>query len=353
MMYSSIIRPVLFLVSPERVHHWVVGLLKLVFAIPGIAYVVRRYSTVNDKRLQRNLFGLRFENPVGIAAGFDKNAHVFAELANFGFSHIEVGTVTPKAQPGNPKPRLFRLKNDQALINRMGFNNNGLEAMANRLREWRNKQYSSDFIRPIIGGNIGKNTLTPNSEAVEDYVANFKGLFEHVDYFVVNVSCPNISDLKELQDQDALLNILNRIQEINHSKPVSRPVLLKVSPDLNNRQLDEIIQIVKETGIDGVVATNTSITRHTLTKDQLKAQEIGQGGLSGKPLRDRSTEVIRYLAEKSGKAFPIIGVGGIMTPEDAIEKLEAGADLVQIYTGFIYSGPFLARKINKMILKKL
>jgi dihydroorotate dehydrogenase len=352
-MYRSIIRPVLFLVSPETVHHWVVGLLKFIFAIPGTAYLVRRYCVVHDKRLRRELFGLRFDNPVGIAAGFDKNAHVFAELANFGFSHIEVGTVTPKAQAGNPKPRLFRLKRDKALINRMGFNNNGLEAMVNRLSGWRKTQITSGKSRPIIGGNIGKNTLTPNSEAVEDYVANFKGLFDHVDYFVVNVSCPNISDLKELQDQDALMNILSRIQEINRAMPQPKPVLLKVSPDLNNRQLDEVIQIIQETGIDGVVATNTSITRHTLSHDQALAKEIGQGGLSGKPLRDRSTEVIRYLAEKSGKAFPIIGVGGIMTPEDALEKLEAGADLVQLYTGFIYSGPFLARRINKMILKKL
>lgn len=352
-MYRILIRPLLFLVSPETVHHWVVGILKFVFAFPGLAYIIRRITTVKDKRLERELFGLRFANPVGIAAGFDKNAQVFNELSYFGFSHIEVGTVTPRPQPGNPKPRLFRLTDDKALINRMGFNNHGLEAMVEILKKWRFSKYGSAADRPVIGGNIGKNTLTPNSKAVEDYVTNFTGLFDYVDYFVVNVSCPNISNLKELQDQDALMEILSRIQNINKSMSKPKPVLLKVSPDLNNQQLDEVIQIVRESGIDGVVATNTTITRHTLKHDSHRAQEIGQGGLSGQPLRDRSTEVIRYLAEKSGKAFPIIGVGGIMTPEDAIAKLEAGADLVQVYTGYIYSGPFLARKINKTILKRL
>jgi len=352
-MYRILIRPLLFLVSPETVHHWVVGILKFVCAVPGAANIIRRFTTVNDKRLKRELFGIQFANPVGIAAGFDKNAQVFDELSHFGFGHIEVGTVTPKPQPGNPKPRLFRLTRDKALINRMGFNNHGLEAMAQRLKQWRLNKSVAAATRPVIGGNIGKNTLTPNIEAVEDYVTNFRGLFEYVDYFVVNVSCPNISNLKELQDQDALMEILSRIQAINKSMPKPKPVLLKVSPDLNNKQLDEVIQIVRESGIDGVVATNTTITRNTLRNDRQRASEIGQGGLSGQPLRDRSTEVIRYLAEKSGKAFPIIGVGGIMTPEDAIEKLKAGADLVQVYTGFIYRGPFLARKINKMILKKL
>jgi len=303
------------------------------------------FRGLNDDRLKRTLFGLSFDHPVGVAAGFDKNAEVFNELANLGFSHIEIGTVTPKAQPGNPKPRLFRLEKEKGLINRMGFNNKGLQAAVANLKARKTKA--------IIGGNIGKNTLTPNASAVDDYVANFEGLFDHVDYFVVNVSCPNITDLRELQDQEALTHILLKLQEINNSKPARKPILLKVSPDLNEQQLDEVIEVVKLTKIDGVVATNTSITRHTIAKEQALVQQIGKGGLSGLPLRDRSTEVIRYLAQKSNKAFPIIGVGGIMSAEDAIEKINAGADLVQVYTGFIYSGPFLAKRINKQLLKQL
>ena len=225
----------------------------------------------------------------------------------------------------------------------MGFNNFGLSRAVENLKNRKTKV--------IIGGNLGKNTATPNSEAVEDYVTLFKGLFDYVDYFTVNVSCPNVSDLRELQDQDALQEILNRLQEINQKKPNPKPILLKLSPDLNNQQLDEVIDIVKQTGIDGVVAVNTTITRDNLVTDESRVNEIGKGGLSGKPVKQRSTEIIRYLANKSNKAFPIVGVGGIFTPDDAIEKLEAGADLVQVYTGFIYEGPFIARKINKRLLK--
>ncbi len=344
-MYKTFIRPLLFLLPPEKVHHLVVAMLKVLFRLPGLGLLVSKMATVNNKKLERQLFGLTFKNPVGIAAGFDKNAEVYNELVNFGFGHIEIGTVTPKSQPGNPKPRLFRLPNDYGLINRMGFNNRGLEAAVGNLMKRKT--------RAIIGGNIGKNTLTPNSLAVNDYIANFNGLFDYVDYFVVNVSCPNISDLKELQDQEALLNILNSVQRINNSKPQRKPVLLKVSPDLNEKQLDEVIEIVRLTGIDGVVATNTTITRDSVRHDQELANRAGNGGLSGLPIRERSTEVIRYLAQKSGKAFPIIGVGGIMSAEDALAKLEAGADLVQVYTGFIYSGPFLARRINRLILKSM
>lgn len=292
----------------------------------------------------RTVFGLQFRNPIGIAAGFDKNAEVYEALSAFGFGHVEVGTVVPLPQPGNPKPRLFRLRKDKGLINRMGFNHQGLEAVVERLKS-----------RPpglIIGGNIGKNTLTPNDKAPQDYLKCFEGLFDVVDYFVVNVSCPNISDMKALQDQEALLSILNTIQQNNNSRPKRKPVLLKVSPDLNEKQLDEVIGIVQQTGIDGVVATNTTVTRHTLRHDTITAERVGQGGLSGLPLQKRSTEVIRYLAQKSGKAFPIIGVGGILTAADALEKLEAGADLVQVYSGFVYSGPSIAKKINKAILRK-
>lgn len=343
-MYKTIIRPLLFYFDPEKIHHVVVGGLKLAFRIPGIGKIVNRLYAVNDPLLEREVFGLRFSNPVGIAAGFDKNAAVFNELAAFGFGHIEIGTVTPKPQTGNPKPRLFRLPADKGLINRMGFNNMGALMAQSKLKQKTTKA--------IIGGNLGKNTLTPNSKAIADYVFNFETLFDVVDYFVVNVSCPNISDLHELQDQDALLGILGAIQQINKSKVKPKPVLLKVSPDLNNKQLDEVIDIVKRTGIDGIVATNTTITRHTIMLEKQKAEQAGKGGLSGLPIRDRSTDVIRYLSEKSGRAFPIIGVGGIFTAEDALEKLDAGADLVQVYTGFIYEGPGIARKINKALLAR-
>ena len=342
-MYKQLIRPLFFCIDPEKVHHTVVWFLKLGFNIPGMNWLGKKITNVDDPKLERELFGLRFKNPVGIAAGFDKNAFVYQELGALGFSHIEIGTVTPKGQPGNPKPRLFRLAKDKGLINRMGFNNLGLEMAVKRLRK-RDKNL-------IIGGNIGKNTATPNDEALADYVTNFEGLFPVVDYFVVNVSCPNISDLHELQDQEALMKILNAIQKINLKKSNPKPVLLKVSPDLNEKQLDEVITLVKETGIQGVVATNTTISRHTLRQDAEMAKQIGNGGLSGLPIKARSTAVIRYLAEKSNKAFPIIGVGGIFTAEDALEKLHAGADLVQVYTGFIYEGPMIAKRINKAILK--
>jgi dihydroorotate dehydrogenase len=341
-MYKSFIRPIFFIFDPEKVHHFVVALLKFVMKLPGVGRMIHKHTSVEHPALERVVFGLKFKNPVGLAAGFDKQAEVFNELTNFGFSHIEIGTVTPLGQPGNIKPRLFRLPADGGMINRMGFNNHGLEATINNLKKRRKDV--------IIGGNIGKNTLTPNTIAVEDYVKNFEGLFDYVDYFVVNVSCPNITDLKELQDQDALVNILGRLQSINKLKDNPKPILLKVSPDLNNKQLDEVIEIIRLTKIDGVVATNTSISRHTIVHEQEKAKHAGSGGLSGLPIRERSTEVIKYLADKSAKAFPIIGVGGIMNASDALEKIQAGADLVQIYTGFVYSGPMLVKKINKAIL---
>lgn len=343
-MYKLFVRPLLFLLPPETIHHLVVKGLKVFFKIPGKSWFVKKIAKVESPLLERKLFGLTFKNPVGIAAGFDKQAEMYHELANFGFGFIEIGTITPKPQPGNPTPRLFRLPKDKALINRMGFNNIGADEAIRNL-----KNRKTDV---IIGGNIGKNTATPNEKAVDDYVTCFEKLFDWVDYFVVNVSCPNITDLHELQDQKSLMEILTRLQTINQSKQVPKPILLKVSPDLNNKQLDEVIQIVSESRIHGVVATNTTITRANLRTSPERVKNIANGGLSGKPIKDRSTEVIRYLSEKSGKAFPIIGVGGIFTPDDAIGKLNAGADLVQVYTGFIYEGPFIARKINKKLVKE-
>lgn len=325
----------------ENVHHLIKTALKFSFAIPGIKYLVSSYYKVEHSSLERALFGLKFKNPVGIAAGFDKNAEMYNEMAAFGFGHIEIGTVTPVGQAGNPKPRIFRLIPDRAMINRMGFNNGGIDLAVENL-----KKRKTDV---VIGGNLGKNTATPNATALDDYLKVFEGLFDYVDYFVVNVSCPNVTDLCELQDQDFLEEILFAVQKANQKKSSPKPVLLKVAPDLNEAQLDEVIEIVAKTKIDGVIATNTTVTRNDLKSDW---QSIGNGGLSGAPLKDKSTEVIRYLATKSKKAFPIIGVGGIFTAEDAIEKLEAGADLVQVYTGFIYEGPAIAKRINKAILKK-
>lgn len=343
-MYKSIVRPLFFTLNPETIHHLVVSGLNVIYQIPGLARASRKYSCVKSESLEREVFGFKFKNPVGIAAGLDKQAVMYNQLANLGFGFVEIGTITPKGQPGNPKPRLFRLPKDNALINRMGFNNIGVDEAVKNL-----KKRNTDI---IIGGNIGKNTATPNDKAIDDYVHCFEKLYDFVDYFVVNVSCPNITDLRELQDQEKLTKILLKLQQIKYAKAKQKPVLLKVSPDLNNKQLDEVIEIVNETKIEGVVATNTSVSRNTLTTDTKKIEQIGNGGLSGKPIRKRATEVIRYLSEKSNKAFPIIGVGGIFTPEDAIEKLDAGADLVQVYSGFIYEGPFIARKINQALVKK-
>ena len=294
---------------------------------------------IKDKRLERELFGLKFKNPVGLAAGFDKDAKLYNELSNFGFGFIEIGTITPKPQEGNPKKRLFRLKEDSAIINRMGFNNGGIEEAVERLKK------NSGV---LIGGNIGKNKVTPNENAVDDYEICFNALFDYVDYFVVNVSSPNTPNLRALQDKEPLTQLLKALQVLNFKKDQSKPILLKIAPDLSDDQLLDIIDIVNITKIDGVIATNTTISREGLISDN----KTEVGGLSGKPLTKHSTEVIRFLAEKSNKAFPIIGVGGIHSAEDALEKLEAGADLVQLYTGFIYEGPRLIKSINKTLLKK-
>ncbi len=344
-MYKLFVRPILFLFDPEKIHYSVFRLLKFVLSIPGMKTLWNKIYSVNDIRLHKELFGLRFKNPVGLAAGFDKDAKLYNELASCGFGFIEVGTVTPKPQEGNPKPRLFRLPQDGGLINRMGFNNGGVEEMIKRLRERK-----TDV---IIGGNIGKNKLTPNEQATDDYLFCFKALFPVVDYFVVNVSSPNTPNLRELQDKEPLTALLTTLSEENEKYEKRKPILLKIAPDLTDGQLLDIIEIVKDSRIDGVIATNTTISREGLNTTDSQIEEIGMGGLSGKPVKNRSTEVIRFLSEKSNKAFPIIGVGGIFTAEDAIEKLEAGADLVQVYTGFIYEGPSIVKKINKEILKKI
>lgn len=337
-MYKSLIRKILFNFDPEEVHHFTFSALKLFFKIPLTGYFTKKIFQINDKKLEKELFGITFKNPVGLAAGFDKNAVLFDEFENYGFGFVEIGTVTPKPQDGNPKKRLFRLVEDEAIINRMGFNNDGVEVIAKRL-----KKRNSDV---IIGGNIGKNKVTPNEKAVEDYLISFKTLFDVVDYFVVNVSSPNTPNLRALQDKEPLTDLLNSLQKENDKKRIPKPILLKIAPDLTDEQLLDIIDIVKSTEIAGVVATNTTISRDNLKSD--KKDETG--GLSGKPVATRSTEVIRFLAEKSNKAFPIIGVGGIYSAEDAKEKLDAGADLIQVYSGFIYEGPSLVKKINKSLL---
>ena len=338
-MYKFLIRPIIFLFPPETAHHIIATLLK----IPGISLLLSIFYKYQNPKLETTLFGLKFSNRVGLAAGFDKDAKFFDEISACGFGFIEVGTVTPKAQPGNDKPRSFRLPEDKALINRMGFNNEGVDAMVERLKKRKN-------FKVIIGGNIGKNKVTLNENAIDDYVYCFEKLYDHVDYFVVNVSSPNTPGLRALQEKEPLMKILNRLMGINKLKG-KKPLLLKIAPDLTNEQLDDIIEIVRQTKIDGVVATNTTISRSGLkTKDSVLTT-IGNGGLSGKPLAKRSTEVIKYLADKSGKSFPIIASGGIHSTEDAIGKLNAGASLVQLYTGFIYEGPGLIQEINKAFLK--
>ena len=337
-MYHTIIKPILFRFDPEKVHYFTFSMIRLFSKFPGISSLIKSLYTVNHPVLERKVFGLTFPNPVGLAAGFDKNAVLYKELSNFGFGFIEIGTLTPKGQDGNPKKRLFRLVEDQAIINRMGFNNEGVDAAVARLKK--NSQV-------LIGGNIGKNKVTPNDQAVDDYVYCFNALFDHVDYFVVNVSSPNTPNLRALQDKEPLTELLSTLKSLNNQKPTPKPILLKIAPDLSDDQLIDIIDIVTGVAIDGVIATNTTLNREGLRSQ--KKEEAG--GLSGKPLTDRSTEVIRFLIEKSNNAFPIIGVGGIHTPEDALEKLNAGASLVQLYTGFVYEGPGVIKRINKKIIE--
>lgn len=337
-MYKSLIRPILFLFDAEKAHHLATSGLKIALKLPLISGFLKSFQ-VNDPRLEREVFGIKFKNPVGLAAGFDKQATFYQEFSDLGFGFIEIGTITPKAQPGNPPKRLFRLVEDEAIINRMGFNNEGIEAVLARLKQ--NKGV-------IIGGNIGKNKITPNEDADRDYLLCFNALYDVVDYFAINVSSPNTPNLRALQEKEPLMKLLHSLQNENLKRPKQKPILLKIAPDLTDEQLLDIIDIVNETKIAGVIATNTTISRENLKS----VNQTETGGLSGKPLKNRATEVIRFLNEKSGGRFPIIGVGGIHSAEDALEKLEAGASLVQLYTGFIYEGPSLIRKINQKILEK-
>jgi dihydroorotate dehydrogenase len=343
-MYKFFLRPFLFLIDPERVHHLVFRVLAIACKVPGIKPILKAIFTYEHPSLHRSILGLNFNNPVGLAAGLDKDAKLIDELSVIGFGFIEIGTLTPKPQSGNDKPRLFRLPEDSALINRMGFNNGGVLAAVERLK--------SRTSRVIIGGNIGKNKITSNDKALDDYSYCFDALFDHVDYFVVNVSSPNTPGLRDLQEKEPLRQLLMHVKTLNLSRSKPKPVLLKIAPDLNNDQLNDVVEILLSTKTDGVIATNTTISRAGLQTDQETVTRIGNGGLSGKPLAARSTEVIRYLREKLGKNYPIIGVGGIMSPKDALEKLKAGADLVQIYTGFVYEGPGFVKAINKALVNE-
>jgi dihydroorotate dehydrogenase len=339
-MYQ-ILKFFLFRLRPETAHHLTFFLLK----IPGFSALTGLFSNTSHPSLSKTLFGLRFKNSVGLAAGLDKNAVAFNELGQIGFGFVEIGTVTPKAQPGNVQPRLFRLPKNEALINRMGFNNDGVIEVAKRLRHKKDKNL-------IIGGNIGKNKVTPNEEAVNDYVFCFNALYDVVDYFVVNVSSPNTPNLRDLQEKEPLTKLLETLQNLNHSKKTPKPILLKIAPDLSDSQLDDIIDIVHSTKIAGIIATNTTISRDGLAYSKEHIDKIGMGGLSGKPLTERSTAVIKYLKQKSNNAFPVIGVGGIHTKQDALDKIAAGADLIQLYTGFVYHGPNLIKQINNQLVRK-
>ncbi len=342
-MYKHILRPILFLFPPELAHDITFKLIKTLFKIPGVASIFRKMYSLKDKRLQRTVFGLTFDNPVGLAAGFDKNALLVDELSCMGFGFIEIGTVTPLAQAGNPQPRLFRLPQDQGLINRMGFNNEGVQAAKERLQQRNSKV--------IIGGNIGKNKVTENENAIADYMACFDHLFPVVDYFVVNVSSPNTPNLRALQEKEPLKQLLQAIQARNQQQAAPKPILLKIAPDLSNQQLDDIVEIVQEVKIDGVIATNTTIAREGLKATAAQLDVIGAGGVSGKPLQKRSTEVVRYLCEQARGEFQVVAAGGISSAADAAEKLAAGAVLVQVYTGFIYEGPGVVSAINRGLLK--
>ncbi len=341
-MYKLIIRPILFLISSEKIHEILVKSVRLIHRVPLFQWLLRKMFCLENPQLEKEFLGLRFKNPVGLAAGFDKNAEFYNEFGSFGFGFIETGTITPRPQPGNPKPRSFRLPKDKALINRMGINNHGVDA-AVKLLENRKPGL-------IVGGNIGKNTDTPNDKAIDDFVYCFEKLYDVVDYFVVNISCPNTGEIDKLQDQEVMLGILQEIVNRRALKSLKKPVLLKISPDLNFVQIDEALSIIQKLNIDGVVATNTTVKRDGLQTDKQQVDPIANGGLSGAPLSNRSTEVIRYIYQKTGGKLPIIGVGGIMTVKDAQEKLQAGAGLIQVYTGFIYEGPSFVKRILRSLI---
>jgi dihydroorotate dehydrogenase len=347
-MYS-LLRSLLFQFPPEDVHYFSMNMLRRFQNVSVLKKIVSSQFSFSNENLKRELFGLTFKNPVGLGAGFDKNAAYLSELEMLGFGHIEIGTVTPKAQAGNDKPRLFRLQEDKALINRMGFNNNGVHAVRGRLENWRKNHSNTNM---IIGGNIGKNKITENEDAVKDYEICFKELFNTVDYFVVNVSSPNTPGLRALQEKDALTRILSSLQNINHGYSNRKPLLLKIAPDLNQSQLDDIIALSSEVKLDGLVATNTTIERSGLKTSIQKIDSIGNGGLSGKPVFDRSTEVVQYISNQTNHQLPIIGSGGIFNGHDAEKKIQAGASLIQVWTGFIYEGPSIVKNICRSLSRK-
>ena len=344
-MYKLFFRRFLFLFPPEFAHNFSFVILRFIFSIPFVKFFFKKKYLVKNQNLSKKIFGLNFSNPVGLAAGFDKNAKLYDHCDSFGFSFVEIGTVTPKPQTGNPKPRLFRLRKDNALINRMGFNNDGVKKICARLKRKKTNV--------IIGGNIGKNKITPFENSVQDYEICFEELFDYVDYFVLNVSSPNTPKLRELQGKKELEKLIIAVQKLNSKKTNPKPILIKISPDLNDFQLDDVIDLVGTYDISGIVATNSTNNRDNLTITKNKINKIGAGGLTGEPINSMSTRTIKYIFTKSNGKIPLIAVGGIMSAEDALEKLEAGASLIQLYTGFIYEGPSLVKRINKAILKKI
>ncbi len=340
-MYK-ILKPILFLLSPENAHKITTGLLNVILKVPGGKSIIKGLFDFQDPRLEKEVFGIKFRNPVGLAAGFDKNAELIDNFSNLGFGFIEIGTLTPKGQPGNPQPRLFRLPQDEALINRMGFNNDGVDAAVERLQKRKSNI--------IVGGNIGKNKITPNEQALNDYLICFEKLYDHVDYFVVNVSSPNTPGLRDLQEKEPLKKLLEALQDENKKKESQKPILLKIAPDLTESQLDDIIEITQELNLDGLIVSNTTIDRSRLKTNSAKVDTIGAGGLSGKPVFDKSTEVLKYI-RRHLPLVHIVAVGGIHTAQDAVQKIQAGANLVQVYTGLVYKGPALIKRINKELLK--
>lgn len=342
-MYK-LLRPFLFLLSPEQAHHFTTRLLKVSLELPFFKGLINLFFNYDDPKLERQLFGLTFKNPVGLAAGFDKNAELIDDFSNLGFGFIEIGTLTPKAQPGNDQPRLFRLKKDKALINRMGFNNSGVEKAVEHLRDRKSNV--------IVGGNIGKNKTTPNDEAANDYITCFHALRNHVDYFVVNVSSPNTPGLRELQEKEPLKNLLKMLLDENRKLERQKPILLKIAPDLEEPQLDDILEITAELNLDGLIISNTTIDRDGLATSRTKLEAVGQGGLSGAPVLEKSNLILKYIRSVNSDV-PIIAVGGIMSADDALAKIEAGANLVQIYTGLVYEGPALVKRINKALKRHL
>jgi dihydroorotate dehydrogenase len=342
MLYPLLIKPLLFSFPPEKAHKLAINAARIGFSIPLMGSVMKESFGRFSKDSSQTVMGLHFKNKVGLAAGFDKDGKYLDVMQWMGFGHIEVGTVTPKPQKGNPLPRLFRLPQDEALINRMGFNNDGVGALVRRLE----LQEERDF---ILGGNIGKNKDTPNEEAVKDYLSNLKQLHHLVDYFVVNISSPNTPGLRELQEKEPLRKLLSELQSANHGFLQHKPILLKIAPDLNDHQLADITDIINETKLNGIIATNTTVDRSGLKTDSSVLEEIGAGGLSGRPLRRESLQILKKTRNFLGPDKVIIGVGGILSAADAVEKINEGADLVQVYTGFIYRGPGFISKINKQL----